>query len=982
MTKNGSPFATGTGATFAFTPDDNGTYVATLTVVDKDGGTGTATDTVAVANVAPTPAMSLAAGPRTEGAAVTAAGSATDPSPVDTAAGLSLAWAVTKNGAPFATGAGASFAFTPDDNGSYALTLTATDKDGGRQSTTTTVAVANVAPTPAITNPVSTGAEGTPLTLGGSATDPSTADTAAGLTLAWAVAKNGAAFATGTGATLSFTPDDNGTYVVTLRATDKDGGVGTTTDTLAVANVAPTPTIANPVATGSEGTAVTLSGSATDPSSADTAAGLSLGWSVTKNGAPFATGTGPGFAFTPDDNGTYAVTLTATDKDGGVGATTDTVAVANVAPTPTIANPVTAGAEGTAITLAGSATDPSPADTAAGLPLAWAVTKNGAAFATAAGAAFTFTPDDNGTYVVTLKATDKDGGVGTTTDTVAVANVPPAATFPAPAGPTLEGTAIALTGSATDPSPADTAAGLSLAWAVAKNGSPFATGAGAAYSFTPDDNGTYTVTLTATDKDGGTGTFARTVSVANVAPTATIPAPVTAGVEGSPLTLTGTATDPGAADVAAGLARAWAVTKNGAAFATGTGGTLTFTPDDNGTYVATFTVTDKDGGVGTAADTVAVANVAPTPAVAAPPSQGYAGVAVNLTGSATDPSAADTAAGLPLAWSVTKAGAAFGTGGTGASYAFTPDTTGTYVVTLKATDKDGGVGTTTDTVTVIPAGYRLSGGNLMYNATTEATGVASYALRADGAAYYLTTGKQFGVNQPASGTNTGLGLVYSYGVRADGYAYYWSQADSHLYFNLPSQNVLVDANPVLGFGMRSDGYGYFWDATTKYLYLNTTSYNVLVDGNPVAGFGLRSDGSAYFWDAATRLLQVNTIYANYQVGSDPVQGFGMRADGSAFFWDAANNDLYVNLVSPSTPAGTNVWMDNTPVSAFAADANGNGYYVLSGYPGALRRNTAAAETVVTTAYAPNTLASTGPGPATTVTYGVTNNGTTSRVVAS
>jgi hypothetical protein len=31
---------TGTAANFSFIPDDNGTYVVTLTAADKDGGTG------------------------------------------------------------------------------------------------------------------------------------------------------------------------------------------------------------------------------------------------------------------------------------------------------------------------------------------------------------------------------------------------------------------------------------------------------------------------------------------------------------------------------------------------------------------------------------------------------------------------------------------------------------------------------------------------------------------------------------------------------------------------------------------------------------------------------------------------------------------------------------------------------------------------------------------------------------------------------
>src|SRR5262249_14695515 len=84
------------------------------------------------------------------------------------------------------------------------------------------------------------------------------------------------------------------------------------------------------------------------------------------------------------------------------------------------------------------------------------------------------------------------------------------------------GDAIHFTGSATDRSPADTAAGFTYSWTVSKNGSPgFASGVGAGFDFTPDENGLYDLTLTARDKDGGVGTATRTIAVAGVVLTAT-----------------------------------------------------------------------------------------------------------------------------------------------------------------------------------------------------------------------------------------------------------------------------------------------------------------------------------------------------------------------------------------------------------------------------------------------------------------------------
>ncbi len=209
-------------------------------------------------------------------------------------------------------------------------------------------------------------------------------------------------------------------------------------------------------------------------------------------------------------------------------------------------------------------------------------------------------------------------------------------------------------------------------------------------------------------------------------------------------------------------------------------------------------------------------------------------------------------------------------------------------------------------------------------------------------------------------------------MRSDGYAYYWSQADSKLYLNIPSQNIPVDNTPVLGFGVRSDGYGYYWESGTRILYLNTPGFSVAVDNNPVAGFGMRSDGAAYFWDATTKLLQVNTPAANYQVTGSAVQGFGMRADGTAYFWDGSNNYLYLNAATGGG-AGVNISVSATATAAFTADSDGVGYYVPVNTT-TLHRNTAATDTLLTTAYAPGTLRNAGPGPVSAVSYGTLRNG--------
>src|SRR5262249_18780626 len=109
------------------------------------------------------------------------------------------------------------------------------------------------------------------------------------------------------------------------------------------------------------------------------------------------------------------------------------------------------------------------------------------------------------------------------------------------------------------------------------------------------------------------------------------------------------------------------------------------------------TADDGHGARGTAAIDVEIRNVPPT-ANAGAVAKAPWGLPVHLTGSATDPSAADTAAGLRASWD-------FGDGlpattGFAASHVYAEP--GAYAATLTATDKDGGTGTDTASVDIQP----------------------------------------------------------------------------------------------------------------------------------------------------------------------------------------------------------------------------------------------------------------------------------------
>ncbi len=645
-------------------------------------------------------------------------------------------------------------------NDSWTLTRLGQTTSSG--STPVNVSVLNVPPTAQLSAAPSSNPEGTAITVTASATDPGSVDQSVGFTYTWTISQthdsvtiaNYAIGSAGPGLAsepISFTPDDDGTYVVSVTATDKDGGVSTpATESISVYNVPPTASLSAAPSSNPEGTAISITGSATDPSSVDQAAGFTFAWSISQTHGSatitdYASGSaGPNAAsdpvtFTPDDDGTYVVTLTATDKDGGVSTpATESISVYNVPPTAALSAAPSSNPEGTAISITGTATDPSSVDELAGFTFAWSVSQthgsatitnyaSGSAGPGAASDPITFTPDDDGSYVVTLTATDKDGGTSTAaTETIAVYNVAPTAALSAAPSSNPEGTAISITGTATDPSSVDELAGFTFAWSVSQtHGSATITnyasgtaGPGAAsdpITFTPDDDGTYAVTLTATDKDGGTSTAAtETIAVYNVAPTAALSAAPSSNPEGTAISITGSARDPSSVDQSAGFTYVWTVSKTHgstttANYATGSAGPgaatdpISFTPNQDGTYVVTLTATDKDGAVsGAVSESISVYNVTPVVSAISTPAEDVRYQTANFSSSFTDPGTAES---HTVTWNfgdgsaaVTTSLGAGVTGAVNASHIYTA--TGTYTITLTITDSDGAVGTKTASLKV------------------------------------------------------------------------------------------------------------------------------------------------------------------------------------------------------------------------------------------------------------------------------------------
>ncbi len=207
------------------------------TATDEDGTFASNSLLVTVANVAPTLVISGAAS-TDEGAVYTLNLSSSDPGN-DTITSWTIDWG---DGSEVVAGNPSSATHTyADGTVNYTVSATATDEDGTFNSNSISVTVDNVAPTADAGGPYLT-FDDTPIALSGTGSDP--AGALDPLTFAWDLDGDGnfgeigagATRGNETGANPTFDPTGlaAGSYTVTLRVSDGDGGVTTDTATVNV----------------------------------------------------------------------------------------------------------------------------------------------------------------------------------------------------------------------------------------------------------------------------------------------------------------------------------------------------------------------------------------------------------------------------------------------------------------------------------------------------------------------------------------------------------------------------------------------------------------------------------------------------------------------------------------------------------------------------------------------------------------------------
>jgi PKD repeat protein len=519
------------GFQLSHTFSKTGEYWMTFTIMDDDGGVGHFQRWIWINNV--NPEVSLPeSGESIEGSTFRASGSFTDPGQ-DTW----TAWVKYGNYADWQPLPLHGKTFELDhvyaDSGYHRVTVAVQDSSGDWSWKEMDVTVHNVAPELSLPESGES-LEGSPFVLSGSFTDPG-AESYWELSVDYGDGTGHGQYLAANGAfTLEHTYRASGVYTVTVWLWDGED-VRMATFQVVVHNVAPV--VIAQGDTVDEGYGFYSLASFIDP-------GDESGWVATidyGDGSDVQT-------FRLDywyqrdfwlshyyaDVGTYLVTVTVTDDDGGVGSTTVPVVVRNVVPSLAGYWDSDEIHEGGSYTGYGQVLNPSR-DT-------WTVTVDygdGSAPEELSpsyngyygGFELSHVYDDNGLYTVTLTLKDDDGGSATHTVEVWVHNVAPTVTA-AHDSPRYWGTPVHLVGTATDPSQADTRAGFTALWTLGDG----TTASGLTTAHVYAAPGSYQALLTVKDKDDGWSDTTSTTVTIQPRPGAVTCADMTA-VYGTPVAL-------------------------------------------------------------------------------------------------------------------------------------------------------------------------------------------------------------------------------------------------------------------------------------------------------------------------------------------------------------------------------------------------------------------------------------------------------------
>jgi hypothetical protein len=708
-------------------------YSVTVTVADAKAS-ATGNTSVTVRDVAP--AITGVSGPLgaiAPGSAATVGVNFTDPGTLDTHT-CTFSWGDSQTDTVTASGTGngtCTANHTYNASGTFTVGVTVTDKDGGSVTNSTLKITVNTPPAGlSLSTTPATISENGSMTLSGSFTDPDTADTHT-VVVDWGdgSAKTSLSLAAGV---VTFSSShvylDNpagqpsGAFTISVTVTDSLQASASANATVTVNNALPAiTTVTGPSATIGVGVAANITANFTDAGTLDTHT-CSVNWGDGNTSTGSVTETNGSGSCTASHNyaapGTYSVTVTVTDKDGG-SATNSTLQIRVNTPPAQLQLGTTPASisENDSSTLNGSFTDPDTDQTHT-VVVDWGDGSAKTTLSLAAGVV-TFNANhkylDNpagqasGAFTISVTVTDSLQAAVSANTTVTVNNALPAiTTVTGPSATIGVGVAANITANFTDAGTLDTHT-CSVNWGDGNTSTGSVTETNGSGSCTASHNyaasGTYSVAITVTDKDGGSATNSTLQVRVNTPPAqlqlGTTPATIN---ENDSTTLNGSFTDPDT-DQTHTVVVDWG---DGSAKTTLSlaAGVVTFNANhkylDNpagqpsGAFTISVTVTDSLQTAVSANTTVTVKNVGPSITTVTGPSATIGvGVAANITANFTDAGTLDTHT-CSVNWGDgnTSTGSVTETNGSGsctASHSYAAP--GTYSVTITVTDKDGGSAT-------------------------------------------------------------------------------------------------------------------------------------------------------------------------------------------------------------------------------------------------------------------------------------------------
>ena len=321
----------------------------------------------------------------------------------------------------------------------------------------------------------------------------------------------------------------SGTFTVSVTATDNAGLFSTASATNTITDAPPIVSFTPSPGTAPTGTVIRLDGSSSvDPDGSI----VDYAWSFGDGAA--GTGVSPSHSY--GLAGDYTITLVVTDNATRMASTSETIHITDRPPVVSFVPSGTNSPTVTLISLAISTSDPD--GTVSTVTVSWGDGTTHTLTSNATGDNHSYALA--GTYTVAVNVTDNAGLTSTASTTETVTDRPPSLNFNQSATTVPTGTTVSLTISAADPDGSVT--GLEVNWGDGSIHSLQANASSDTHAYALA--GSYTITVTATDDEGITGSSQASIAITDRSPTLSFTQSSTTVPTGTPITLTISTSDP------------------------------------------------------------------------------------------------------------------------------------------------------------------------------------------------------------------------------------------------------------------------------------------------------------------------------------------------------------------------------------------------------------------------------------------------------